>query len=215
MKNIHISSHWEHYLKTGSGFARHSRDNSRARHFLQWIERLTYWPATRQIETSPRVWTETKALLRSNSFAPNFLAFRTACALSVLIRHWEDPPEHFLVIGDGQGLMSALAKWMFLSAIVYSVDLDPILEVQREFHERLGVDCKLIQPGDLASIPKVDAAVNMASMQEMDPQEVARYFDFLRKHEALFYCINREEKKLRGGELLRFADYPCERPTRS
>ncbi len=56
-----------------------------------------------------------------------------------------------------------------------------------------------------------DIAVNVASMQEMAPATVAAYFTFLRqrlRRANLFYCCNRESKRLAGGELSEFARYP-------
>lgn len=57
-----------------------------------------------------------------------------------------------------------------------------------------------------------DLAVNIASMQEMDPPVSAAYFDDLRaiaaKRPLAFYCCNREEKRLPDGTVSRFADYP-------
>lgn len=58
----------------------------------------------------------------------------------------------------------------------------------------------------------VDVVLNIASMQEMDPPVVEAYFDDMRaiaiKRDLLFYCCNREEKKLPDGTVTRFADYP-------
>ena len=58
----------------------------------------------------------------------------------------------------------------------------------------------------------VDIAVNIASMQEMDPPVIAAYFDDLRaiaaRRTLFFYCCNREEKALPDGTVTRFAEYP-------
>lgn len=58
----------------------------------------------------------------------------------------------------------------------------------------------------------VDIALNIASMQEMDPSVISAYFDDLRtvaSHRKLtFYCCNREEKLLPDGTVTRFAEYP-------
>jgi hypothetical protein len=58
---------------------------------------------------------------------------------------------------------------------------------------------------------KFDLAVNVASMQEMDPTIVSAYFSFLRKHlegARWFYCCNREKKVLPDGEISAFMEYP-------
>lgn len=58
----------------------------------------------------------------------------------------------------------------------------------------------------------IDVVINIASMQEMDPPVVEAYFDDMRaialKQDLLFYCCNREQKKLPDGMVTRFAEYP-------
>ena len=58
----------------------------------------------------------------------------------------------------------------------------------------------------------INYAINIASMQEMDPPVINEYFKDLRStavnNEIYFYCANREEKTLPGGTLTRFNDYP-------
>lgn len=58
----------------------------------------------------------------------------------------------------------------------------------------------------------VDVAINIVSMQEMDPPVIAGYFADLRGIKArralTFYCCNREEKVLPDGTVTRIAEYP-------
>lgn len=58
----------------------------------------------------------------------------------------------------------------------------------------------------------VDIAINIASMQEMNPPVIAAYFDDLRciaaQRKLVFYCCNREEKALPDGTTTRFLNYP-------
>lgn len=58
----------------------------------------------------------------------------------------------------------------------------------------------------------IDLAINIASMQEMDPKYIRNYFDDLyavaAKRDLDFYCCNREEKTLPDGTVTRFKDYP-------
>lgn len=58
----------------------------------------------------------------------------------------------------------------------------------------------------------IDLAINIASMQEMDPGVTAGYFEDLRAAAATrpvtFYCCNREEKTLPDGTVARFSSYP-------
>ena len=58
---------------------------------------------------------------------------------------------------------------------------------------------------------RVDLAVTIAAMQEMNAETVARYFQFLRgclREDHLFYCCSRERKVLCGGEVSEFSRYP-------
>ena len=58
----------------------------------------------------------------------------------------------------------------------------------------------------------VDLALNIASMQEMNPSVTAAYFDDLRavasRRELTFYCCNRDEKTLPDGTVSKFNEYP-------
>jgi hypothetical protein len=58
----------------------------------------------------------------------------------------------------------------------------------------------------------IDLAINIASMQEMDPSVISEYFMDLRKTSSArplhFYCCNRQEKVLPDGTMTRFLDYP-------
>ncbi|MHA8097992.1 putative sugar O-methyltransferase [Aquirufa aurantiipilula] len=59
---------------------------------------------------------------------------------------------------------------------------------------------------------KADLVINIASMQEMNPEFTSNYFGEIRKaadkNEVYFYCCNREEKILPDGTVSRFLDYP-------
>ena len=58
---------------------------------------------------------------------------------------------------------------------------------------------------------EIDITINIASMQEMNAPTVKAYFAFLRSHlksQNYFYCCNRREKVMPGGEISRFDDYP-------
>jgi len=62
----------------------------------------------------------------------------------------------------------------------------------------------------------IDVAINIVSMQEMDPPIIAEYFGDLRapsdahQEGPFFYCCNREEKTLPDGTITRILEYPWE-----
>ena len=74
-----------------------------------------------------------------------------------------------------------------------------VIAIQAENHE-------LIQ-----SLP-VDLVINIASMQEMNPDHIEQYFVDMRKisqmRDLYFYCCNRERKVLPDGTVTSFANYP-------
>lgn len=58
---------------------------------------------------------------------------------------------------------------------------------------------------------EIDCAISIASMQEMNEVSIAAYFTFLRwrsKPSSRFYCVNRLQKELPGGEVTSFYAYP-------
>ena len=58
----------------------------------------------------------------------------------------------------------------------------------------------------------IDLVINIASMQEMDPEVVDEYFTDIsiaaKNHNSFFYCCNRENKTLPDGTVVNFEDYP-------
>ena len=56
----------------------------------------------------------------------------------------------------------------------------------------------------------IDLFVNIASFQEMNVDTIRQYFKLIKSSTtgAALYCCNRREKKLYGGEIIRFGDYP-------
>jgi hypothetical protein len=164
---------------------------------------------------------------------PTLDAFRQLCTLELLMRHESrlaaGAHPRFLVIGDGFGVLGSLVKEVWPDASIVLVDLGQTLLFQvvhcQKAHptsihalidQAAGLDRVdfLYCPSDrLEAIESLDfdVAVNVASMQEMAPDTVAAYFAFLRrrlKPANLFYCCNRERKRLPGGEESAFMTYP-------
>ena len=140
-----------------------------------------------------------------------------------------------LVIGDGFGTLSALLASAFPNSRIILINLTQTLLVDLLMlrkglpgvgfalaSSKAGLTAALAQPdlrlialrADsqmlLAAVP-VSLAINTASMQEMRSDTIAGYFRAMRAAPGgapLFYCCNREEKRLPDGEVIRFADYP-------
>lgn len=156
-------------------------------------------------------------------------AFRQVCTLNLIRRQLgRTAPTRILLIGDGPGILSSLLHTQYPNARLFLADLGPVLFFQCYNHHK-AFPFKLQSvtddnanenveaifnycPADrLDSLPKhdFDLAINVASMQEMDAAVTATYFELLRYHNtSLFYCCNRLEKHLVGGEISLFMDYP-------
>ncbi len=118
-----------------------------------------------------------------------------------------------------------LKLWMGAEAFESSVDLvtdeDSLARaLAKPTTNEAGGRVVAIQASDrklLRNCP-VDVALNIASMQEMNPLVIAAYFDDMRaiasQRQLVFYCCNREEKTLPDGTVTRFAAYPWTKATR-
>lgn len=133
-----------------------------------------------------------------------------------------------LLIGDGHGILAALMSQQFPDAKIFLMDLGVTLFFQAYYlskifpqkqHTLLGeADGLKIGNGffycpaeeqDHFPPEEIDLAINVASMQEMTMDVVAKYFQLLRERKTkLFYCCNRLEKTLPDGTITRFMDYP-------
>jgi hypothetical protein len=174
---------------------------------------------------------------RSFNFFFSYDVFRQCCIASLLESHIaETESPSILLIGDGYGILSAILKMRFPRAQLFLVDILPALLFQAivlgrcvrkgTFHLVLpapesGNHIEKVSSQLMTFCPAEDIdrlagqsfthAINVASMQEMRPDVIRKYFTFLRahmSHEALFYCCNRRSKVLPCGEVIRFADYP-------
>lgn len=64
----------------------------------------------------------------------------------------------------------------------------------------------------LQNLP-ISLFINVASMQEMNPEIINNYFKYMRTSKnspCYFYCCNRLEKELPDGTLSEFMNYPWE-----
>lgn len=158
-----------------------------------------------------------------------FDVFRQVCTAAFLVPRVTMPSPRFLLIGDGYGVLGGLLRQAIPAAQITYVDLGQTLLFQSHYMQGMHPEATHVMvdqnPGwqtatfaycpseraeQLAEV-RFDVAVNVASMQEMAPAVVARYFDLMRRTlrpANLFYCCNREEKVMPGGEVSRFADYP-------
>lgn len=155
-----------------------------------------------------------------------------------LIRHFiplDRTDEVSVVIGDGYGMMGSLLRLAAPHRKVIICNLNTPLLLDLVFVRQALPDdgvalartdaeltAALADPAVgvigvqadhcaiLAAAP-IGLAVNIVSMQEMDPAVVADYFRLLRHNGAertAFYCCNRLWKRLRDGTDVKFSLYP-------
>lgn len=112
-----------------------------------------------------------------------------------------------------------LKQWMgdvhFERSVKLVTDEDSLVEIMKyqPSHPSL-TQVIAIQAKDHQLIKKcpIDYAINIVSMQEMNPKIIEQYFNDLRSvasnKDIYFYCANREEKMLPDGTITRFSEYP-------
>lgn len=209
----------------GYGFGESDRRPGWLGSLIAWLEMSVktccYFPMTEM--TRSIFWG--RKIVKSMGLYFGSDAFRQLCVLSILKERLPKELKRILVIGDGPGILSAFLHETFPQAEIILVDLGATLAIQaqnltkafpraghREDFEEVGGDKFRYAPAERISLPKnlkIDLAVNVASMQEMKPETIRHYFELLRTHGTRwFYCCNRVEKVMSGGEVARFADYP-------
>ena len=133
------------------------------------------------------------------------------------------------VIGDGQANFASLAITSPFFEKIISINLPEVLLSDWELINRLNLREKtsvLKTESEIESFFKsgliaashntilsnkpIDLFVNIASFQEMKSKTISEYFKLIKSSSsgAAFYCCNRREKELYGGEVIRFCDYP-------
>lgn len=143
--------------------------------------------------------------------------------------------EPIVIIGDGFGLMSSLILQHFHETKIVVINLTQNLLVDASFIKKSvpGVGmalvknateynaalsnnelrCVLVQADNAQLIGQenIGLVINVCSMQEMNPDIIQEYFNFIRKSKnskTFFYCANRCEKKLPDGTIVNFFKYP-------
>lgn len=137
------------------------------------------------------------------------------------------------VIGDGYGFFSGLLKLVNPNIRVISVNLGRTLFFDVLFSQRclpeihsillkteegknshlLNFQLIFIEAENysfLENMP-IDLFINIASMQEMNPEVIDRYFEYIRtspKSPCYIYCCNRSRKVLPDGTVTEFMKYP-------
>ena len=226
-KNFIAHSSGENLELDGYGFGESGRHNLQAK-LISWCSIFLHLRNLSDYKLSKRIQ-GAKLVVKKMGLNFSLDAFRQVATLNLLSKYIEskNEPRRILIIGDGHGILSALIHADYPKAQIILVDLGAVLLFQSHYLHKVFPEASQVlvdtgqneyrnanfvfcPAGDLEQLSlEIDLAINIASMQEMNPLVIARYFDFLRKSKTqLFYCCNRLEKFLVGGEVIRFMDYP-------
>ncbi len=198
--------------------------------FFSWLTILWYLVILKERRKILRLFPSAFKLSRKMGLFFTYDAFRQVCVLAVLEPYFKKQNLRIINIGDGYGFLSAMIKDQYPQAKIFLVDLGKTLLFQAHYCQKAFPQARfcLVKKGEAVSdevdfvfctaedleglnSQKFDMALNIASMQEMNSQAIDRYFDFLRSTivlDGIFYCCNRQEKVMVGGEVSRLVDYP-------
>lgn len=132
----------------------------------------------------------------------------------------------FGIIGDGYGTLGCLIKKVYPNSKIVYINLGRTLffdlyyttkcfptlthKLIRSSNEVYSKDFNYIEAEYFESVRcSSDVFINIASMQEMNPQTISNYFNVIRDQvsDTYFYCCNRLSKTLPDGEIINFTDY--------
>lgn len=236
----HTSAHWLHYgpktlvdFKKGGlslrSYGFDGLDEHPLLRPLRFAERLSYRSVSRRYRHYKPVWSAGTQIAGELGGHVTSSAFAAILALALLLDHFEDRKIRIstaVIIGDGAGFLSALLRRLKPDTRLYCVDLPKMLVFQARSH-LLTSKASLSVASDRGEAPsmtnfvspdavetvngEIDLAINIDSMQEMNPESVERYFSFLRKRShpnSRFYCLNRERKVFSDGTESVLSRYP-------
>lgn len=152
---------------------------------------------------------------------------RMAFTIRLLAKHFPNlGSKKIAVIGDGYGTMGSLLKILFPNCQVTYINLGRTLAFDVYYTSRVHPDAhhvlitnrseftrdgfNYIEAEKVFEIKaKADLFINIASMQEMNPDVIREYIELMRSQpkEVWFYCCNRIEKRLPDGTVTRFSEY--------
>lgn len=203
------------YWREGASYGDPSGPQSLLQRLIHWMLQTPYRRMGRAFPSFRSDLTLGYALVRRQNRQFTLDILRHVLTLSFLKSRGALPSkDRVLVIGDGFGTMASLVLMDDPRARVMSVNLDEGLELDREYIARAGefyprwLGIRARHAEFILQHSSFGLAINIASMQEMDTPEIAKYFRLIRRHKAILYCANRLSKKLPDGTITRFKEYP-------
>lgn len=233
--NVYLNKEKDYLNLKGIGFGDMTSKNS-LHQLLNYLGHCFYLLQLADKKNIFRLIPSALIICKKGGFYFSFDCFKQVCSLALIQKYISNGIKKkrltFLIIGDGHGFLSSLIKHVFPQATIILIDIGKTLLFQAAYCQKIYpqyLHCGVYEMSNLKAIDflycpseflekissfKIDIVINIASMQEMNTQAIQGYFSFLRTHcntENLFYCCNREFKKLIGGEILEFLKYPWDK----
>tara|TARA_B100001029_G_C14989455_1_gene411119 strand:- start:111 stop:1001 length:891 start_codon:yes stop_codon:yes gene_type:complete len=139
------------------------------------------------------------------------------------------------IIGDGRANALICSLKIFPNTTIFSVNLPEVLiadyhlikkfnylnedyiQLINDYKNELDNKKKIILiPSNNKNFlydQNIDLFIDIAAMQEMTQNEITEYFKIIENNKSLFYCCNREQKQLDGGEVSTFKQYEWKKNT--
>jgi len=121
------------------------------------------------------------------------------------ITRYVDDPKHIVEIGGGFGCLAAQLKRFYPKCKFTMVDLEDSLKIQRYYlKESLDNLNDFTFQQDMEGIEQADLVINIRSMMEMTPEQIAYYLEKIQENDVeWFYCVNRYSK-----HMTKLREYP-------
>ena len=206
---------------------------------LDYIFQTPYRVQGKQFSTFKKILQHANEFHKERNTSLKLGTLRHALSLALIEENvlFDQKINPILVIGDGYGVMSSLllsylrdlrikvvvvnlTQNLLIDAVFIkkSVPLTNICLIKNsdDYHKALkdseiDVICIQADNANLIGNEPIGIAINIASMQEMEPPIIAEYFHFLRNsinQKTYFYCSNRLEKILPDGTVVNYLKYP-------
>lgn len=152
---------------------------------------------------------------------------RMVLTLDLLVKYMPDlNQKRVVIIGDGYGRLGTLIKAKFPKSKILYVNLGRTLLFDLVYSKKTfpsskvhlvdntldpSADFNFIEAEKISKMQVVgDVFISIASMQEMDYSQIQEYFTIIHSQDpgTIFYCCNREAKKLPDGSVIEYNKYP-------
>jgi hypothetical protein len=200
----HTSAHWRMYAGTGKGHGTQADDRFAVR-INEGVGCVLFRAVNRRFMAIDVLRSAVRVSSRMGLHVTQD-TLRQVCTWSLLR---EFAPSSVLLIGDGFGVLAGIIADTTREIQIDLVDIPETLSEQQHLLKKAFEESRFAfhLPQALPDA-RFDLAISVAAFQEMEPQEIARYFEYLKLNATRFYCCSREQKRLPDGTITSFRDYP-------